>query len=56
MTFSFDFFWAQALPQLLRAIPVTLWLTLLSGLGSLLLGMALAMALGSAYRSLRWLA
>jgi His/Glu/Gln/Arg/opine family amino acid ABC transporter permease subunit len=54
MTFSFDFFWAQALPQLLRAIPVTLWLTLLSGIGCLLLGMALAIALGSAHRSLRW--
>jgi His/Glu/Gln/Arg/opine family amino acid ABC transporter permease subunit len=54
MNFSGDYFTPQVLPQLLQAIPITLMLTLFGALGSLVLGLPLAIALGSVRRRLRW--
>jgi polar amino acid transport system permease protein len=54
VSFSWDFFWHDVLPPLLSAVPVTLALTLLSALGSVLLGIPLSVALGAAPRWRRW--
>jgi polar amino acid transport system permease protein len=54
MSFSWEFLLRGVLPQLLAAVPVTLTLTLLSALGSALLGVPLALALGAASRWRRW--
>ena len=54
MSFSWEFLLRGVLPQLLAAVPVTMTLTFLSGLGSALLGVPLALALGAAARWKRW--
>ncbi|GAB0117092.1 ABC transporter permease subunit [Acidisoma sp. 7E03] len=46
MTFSLAFLLSQVMPQLIAAIPVTLELTAIAAVGSALLGVPLALALG----------
>jgi len=53
MTFSFAFLFSHVMPQLIAAVPVTLELTAIAALGSALLGVPLALALG-ARGPLRW--
>lgn len=47
MTFSVAFLLSQVMPQLIAAIPVTLELTAIAAVGSALLGVPLALALGA---------
>lgn len=55
MNFSLPFLLSQVMPQLIAAVPVTLELTAIAALGSLLLGVPLALAL-AARGGLRWFA
>jgi His/Glu/Gln/Arg/opine family amino acid ABC transporter permease subunit len=54
MTFSLAFLLAQVMPQLIAAIPVTLELTAIAAIGSAILGVPLALALGARTRLTRW--
>lgn len=53
MNFSLPFLLSQVMPQLIAAVPVTLALTAIAALGSALMGVPLALALG-ARGGLRW--
>jgi His/Glu/Gln/Arg/opine family amino acid ABC transporter permease subunit len=54
MTFSLAFLLAQVMPQLIAAIPITLELTAIAAVGSAILGVPLALALGARRRLTRW--
>lgn len=54
MNFSWHFLFRVVMPQLLSAIPVTLALTGIAALGSALLAIPLAVALGATRRCWRW--